>query len=135
MASLLVGAEGVTDHGFVQPKELPEFFSQHGAFIMPSRFEPWGVAIGEAAASGMPLICSSACGAALDLLRPFYNGLSFSPGDAPQLARAMAWMSDHAEQLPLMGSRSQCLARAYGADMWADRWYECFKYALENRRH
>lgn len=135
LASLLSGREGVTDHGFVQPKDLVVMFAQHGVFIMPSRFEPWGVAIGEAAASGMPLICSTACGAALDLLRPFYNGLSFSPGDVQELAYAMSWMEEHYDDLPLMGSRSQHLAEAFSAEVWADRWNDCFRYALENRRN
>lgn len=130
---LLTGVEGVTNHGFVQPRELPALFAQHGAFVMPSRFEPWGVAIGEAAASGMPLICSTACGAALDLLRPFYNGLSFCSGDTARLARAMTWIGEHSDDLPLMGRRSQCLAGAFAAEVWADRWYDCFRYALENR--
>jgi len=134
LAPLLAGGEGVTDHGFVQPKDLVGLFAQHGAFIMPSQFEPWGVAIGEAAASGMPLICSTACGAALDLLRPFYNGLSFSPGDVQELAHAMAWIEDHQAELPVMGSRSQHLAEAFSAEVWADRWNDCFRYVLEHRR-
>jgi glycosyltransferase involved in cell wall biosynthesis len=134
LAPLLKGREGVTDHGFVQPKDLVMTFAQHGAFVMPSRFEPWGVAIGEAAASGMPLICSTACGAALDLLRPFYNGLSFSPGDVQELAHAMTWIEEHYEKLPLMGSRSQQLAEAFSAQVWADRWNDCFRYVLENPR-
>lgn len=134
LAHLLAGREGITDHGFLQPNDLARMFAQHGAFIMPSRFEPWGVAIGEAAASGMPLICSTACGAALDLLRPFYNGLSFSPGDVQGLARAMGWIEEHYDELSLMGSRSQHLAEAFSAPVWADRWYDCFRYVLENRR-
>jgi glycosyltransferase involved in cell wall biosynthesis len=100
---------------------------------MASRFEPWGVAIGEAAASGMPLICSSACGAALDLVRSFYNGLSFSPGDVIELANAMTWIEAHFDELPEMGRRSQYLAGAYAAEVWADRWHDCFRYALDNR--
>lgn len=135
LAPLLAGREGVADHGFVQPADLVDMFARHGAFIMPSRFEPWGVAIGEAAASGMPLICSTACGAALDLLRPFYNGLSFSPGDVQELAHAMTWIEEHYDDLPLMGSRSQHLAEAFSAEVWADRWNDCFRYALENRRN
>jgi glycosyltransferase involved in cell wall biosynthesis len=134
LAPLLAGKEGVTDHGFLQPRDLAVLFAQHGAFIMPSQFEPWGVAIGEAAASGMPLICSTACGAASDLLRPFYNGLSFSTGDVRGLAYAMSWIETHYDYLPVMGSRSQHLAEAFSAPVWADRWNECFRYALENRR-
>jgi glycosyltransferase involved in cell wall biosynthesis len=70
----------------------------------------------------------------LDLLRPFYNGLSFSPGDVQELAHAMSWMEKNYEDLPLMGSRSQRLAEAFSAEVWADRWNDCFRYALENRR-
>jgi len=134
MQGLLSGVSGIVDHGYVQPKDLAALFAEHGAFIMPSRFEPWGVAIGEAAASGMPLICSSSCGAALELLRSFYNGLSFATDSVDQLANAMAWMEHHPDDLPSMGKRSQLLAEAYSAEIWSDRWMECFEYALR-RRH
>jgi len=44
----------VHDKGFVQPSDLPNIFAQAGVFILPSRYEPWGVVIGEALASGLP---------------------------------------------------------------------------------
>ena len=134
MEGLLKDVPGVQDFGYVEPRDLAALFAQHGAFIMPSRFEPWGVAIGEAAASGMPLICSTACGAALELLRPFFNGLSFATDDSGQLAYAMSWMEEHYQELPLMGQRSQQLAEAHSAEVWADRWADCFRFALEQRK-
>ena len=41
----IVAWEGVSDIGFVQPSELPRVFLEHGAYVIASRYEPWGVAI------------------------------------------------------------------------------------------
>ena len=43
-------------------------------FALLSRHEPWGVAVNEAAASGLPLLLSDRVGAAADLLRDGENG-------------------------------------------------------------
>lgn len=60
---------GAVERGFVQPKDLPAVMAGAAAFILPSLFEPWGVVLQEAAAAGLPLIASHACGAAVHLLR------------------------------------------------------------------
>jgi len=125
---LLQGVEGVTNIGFAQPAHLPELFAGHGAFVLPSRFEPWGVVLGEAAAAGLPVVCSSACGAAADLVRPYYNGIVVPPGDVDGLSRAMHWIHDHESELRIMGQRGQALAAAFSAQAWAVRWHN---YALE----
>lgn len=127
-AGMLNGAPGVTDAGFRQPQELPSFFAEHGAFVLASRFEPWGVVIAEAAAAGLPVICTSACGAALDIVRPYYNGVITPPQDAAALARAMRWLHEHETDARMIGERGQALAAAFAADVWAERWHN---YALE----
>jgi glycosyltransferase involved in cell wall biosynthesis len=123
---LLDGVTGVVDAGFTSPSDLPDVFSRHGAFILPSRFEPWGVVLAEAAASGLPVVCTSACGAGVELVRPYYNGLVVAPQDVAGLARAMRWIHDHEADLPIMGSRGQALAEAYSAETWATRWHNYF---------
>ena len=54
--------------------------------------------LAEAAASGLPLICTTACGAGVDLVRPVFNGLLTGPGDVEGLARAMRWMHEHEDR-------------------------------------
>ena len=127
-AGILAGVEGIVDGGFVQPAELPEVFASHGAFVLPSRFEPWGVVIAEAAAAALPIVCTSACGAAADIVRSYYNGVVVPPEDAGALARAMQWIHDNEAQLPAIGHRGQPLAAAFSADAWAERWHN---YILE----
>ena len=117
---LLAGVPGVEDRGFVQPAGLPEVFAEAGVFVLPSRLDPWGQVIVEAAAAGLPIICTQACGAAAENVRDYHNGL-LVPAEAPRaLARAMAWMHEHYGDLPRMGRESQHLASAYSAERWAD---------------
>ena len=67
--------------GFVQPEELPELARTAGAFVLPSHIEPWGVALHEFAAAGLPVIASEACGAATAFLKNGYNGYRHLPKD------------------------------------------------------
>lgn len=121
---------GVVDHGFVQPMDQPGLFARHGAFVMPSLFEPWGVAIAEAAAAGLPVICTEACAAGIDLVRSHFNGMLIPTGQVAPLAAALGWVHRQADRLPEMGRRSQTLAAPFGAEFWALRW----RSALRERR-
>lgn len=112
-------AEGIDDRGFVQPADLPAVFSEAGAFLLPSRSDAWGQAIVEAAAAGLPVICSQGCGAS-ETVKDFHNGFVVPVGDAAALARAMQWMHEHHGLLPDMGRRARQGAAAYSAQRWAD---------------
>jgi glycosyltransferase involved in cell wall biosynthesis len=131
---LLEGVPGVTNAGFVQPPDLPAVLRGHGAFVIASRFEPWGVVLAEAASSGLPIVCTSACGASVDLVRSYYSGLVVPPGDAEAFARALQWIHEHEDQLPVMGSRGRALADAYTAESWATRWYHYLRAAVQEER-
>lgn len=131
LAESLAGVSGIRDHGFVQPADQPDLFLHHGAFVLPSRYEPWGVAVAEALASGLPAICSSSCNAALALLHSYWNGIEIPPGDPRALARAMRWMHDHVAELPAMGREAAGIATAYSARQWAVRWRESLRAARD----
>lgn len=126
LAKRIQQADGVTDQGFVQPDDLINVMAEHGALVLPSRFEPWGVAVAEACAAGLPVLCSESCGSAVELVRPFHNGRTFASDDAEALTRMMCWMHDHADRLPQMGRAGQPLAAAYDAERWAERWADLF---------
>jgi glycosyltransferase involved in cell wall biosynthesis len=124
--ALLNGEPGIVDRGFLQPADQPKAMLEHGVFVLPSRYEPWGVVIGEACAAGMPVVCTEACGASVELVRSYYNGITVATEDAQALARAMLWMHEHHGDLAEMGGRGVALAAAYSAESWATRWVEMF---------
>lgn len=118
---LIQEEKGVKDKGFIQPDVLPDLFQQVSAFVLPSKKEPWGVVIQEAAASRLPLICSDACGATTHLLQNGYNGFRFESGSVEELTRCMMYMSQctHAEREE-MGNRSYGLSKQFTPDRWAE---------------
>lgn len=115
-------APGVDYRGFVQPADLPAIQAESGAFVLASRFDPWPLVISESCAAGLPVVCTTSCGSAVELVREYYNGITVAPDRAEDLARALLWVHEHHDRLPGMGARGRDLARAYGASAWADRW-------------
>lgn len=122
LAERLKGQTGIEDRGFVQPTNLQNIWKSAGAFILPSRFEPWGVALVEAAAAGLPVICTFACGSAVEIVRDGYNGLVVPENDPFALAGAMVELHQRYDELSTWGERGQQLAAPYGAEIWADSW-------------
>jgi len=133
LADLIARTEGVEDRGFVQPADLPEVFAEHGVFVLASRYEPWGVVVAEAAASGLPVVCTESVCSSLDLVRSRYNGVTVPTDDAASLARAFRWMHEHESLLPEMGDRARAFAAAYSPEMWAERLIAAVRSAMEDR--
>lgn len=106
--------------GFIQPKDLEKYIAQTGVFVLPSRFEPWGVVVHEYAASGFPLILSSAVGAKEQFLEEGKNGYSFIPTDIQSLKKAMLKIVSKTDlELMEMGTCSNRLAQTITPKKWA----------------
>jgi glycosyltransferase involved in cell wall biosynthesis len=69
--SALVEAEF---HGFATQDELPGLYQSARIFLLPSRWDPWGVVANEACAAGLPVIVSPHAGVAGELVQDGENG-------------------------------------------------------------
>lgn len=113
---------------FVQPEVLPELAKESGAFVLPSHVEPWGVALHEFAAAGLPIVASEACGAATAFLRNGYNGFRHKPKDKNDLKRALRKIIETPdEDLLKMGNASHELAQQITTETWASTLYSIGK--------
>ncbi len=112
--------EGIEYAGFVQPNELASVFSRTTTMILPSRFEPHGVVIQEAAAAGLSLLCSEAVGAGDAFIRRGLNGLVVETGSSAALAGAMVdihgWSPDRLREASIV---SRQLAAQFTPRAWA----------------
>jgi len=112
---------GLVHKGFIQPDELKEIMTTTSVFILPSKFEPWGVALHEFAAAGFPLICTSEVGASSAFLNEGENGWYIKSGDVNSIYdtfKKVIATSD--EDLVKFGKRSRELAKLCTTDMWAE---------------
>ncbi|MBD2254506.1 glycosyltransferase family 4 protein [Nostoc parmelioides] len=124
LESKLEGQPGIENRGFLQPTEMSQVWQSAGAFILPSRFDPWPLALIEAAAAGLPIICTDTCGSAVEVIRPWYNGLIIPQEDPTALAQAMLTLHQEYAELSIWGKRSQQLAAPYAANIWVRRWQQ-----------
>lgn len=79
----------VTFAGFVNQSRLPAIYGASDIFVLPSENEPWGLAVNEAMAAGLPVVISSELGCAPDLVADGVNGWTFPAGDIDRLADAL----------------------------------------------
>jgi glycosyltransferase involved in cell wall biosynthesis len=90
--------EGVIFVGSCTTADIAQLYQEHDLFVMPSRFEAFGIAFIEALAHGVPVIGRSAF-AMPEIIRPGKNGTLVHTDDPRELASAiMAILDDPAVQ-------------------------------------
>jgi glycosyltransferase involved in cell wall biosynthesis len=76
---------------------MPKFYDLCDVFVLPSDFEPWGLAINEVMNAGKALVVSDCVGCAPDLIADKHNGCIFPVGDVKALAESIQWAIANAE--------------------------------------
>ena len=106
----VVRAEGATDRVVFHPfsRHIEQFFAAADVFIFPTIYEPYGMVISEAMASGLPVITSRAAGAA-ELIDHGESGwLTVDSWNVDQIAEGLRTLASD----PNLRSRMGAAARA-----------------------
>jgi len=85
----------ITFAGFVQNDKIGALYSQHDIFILPSKYEPWGLVVEEALFRGLPVIVSDKVGSGVDMVKELKTGEIFKTGDMSDLQRAVEQVSNN----------------------------------------
>jgi glycosyltransferase involved in cell wall biosynthesis len=116
--------------GFQPPEELPRLFARADVFILPSRYDGWGVVVNQAIGAGLPVICSDAVGAGYDLVEEGVNGLRFPAGDVAALTECMERFAEDRGLAGRWGAASRAKADAWTPDRGAEKWVDVFREVL-----
>lgn len=84
--------ESIVYLGYQSSLYIHEQMKQAGFFVLPSRFEPWGVVMHEAALTGMPILCSDVIGSAPYFLVNGFNGFSFKSDNPEDLRNKLNYI-------------------------------------------
>lgn len=80
---------GVVFAGFVQPREVPDYYALADVMVFPTLGDPHGLVVDEAIAAGLPVICTTAAGDIRRRLPDGRAGYIVPPYDAAALAGRM----------------------------------------------
>lgn len=107
----LYGRKDIIVKDFMSQDDLVKLSEISGVFVLPSIYEPWALVLHEFAASGLPILCSDACGAASHLVINGYNGHTFESGNVYDLYNKMSAIIKYDDnRLYSMGTRSRELS-------------------------
>ena len=91
--------------GFRNQSELPALYDLCDLFVLPSRFEPWGLVVNEVMNAGRPVIVSDRVGAAPDLIEDGGNGFIYPSGNVDALASRLYQILESPTVRAKMGER------------------------------
>jgi len=124
---------GIADHvhmlGFQQ--DVRPVLAALDVFVLPSRWEGFGLATLEAMAAGLPVVVTNVPGSR-DLVQHEQTGLVVPPNDSDALAQAIARCLSHAELAAQLGRQARIAAGAFSVQRMVDR-YEQLYLALTRR--
>jgi glycosyltransferase involved in cell wall biosynthesis len=83
--------ESIKFLGFRNQSQMPAIYDLCDIFVLPSGFEPWGLAINEAMNASKAVIVSDQVGCACDLIVQKENGYIYPAGDISALTQALNW--------------------------------------------
>lgn len=123
---------GVEYLGFVQPSKLSLIREKAAFLVLPSFEDAWPLALVEAAHAGMGILCSTACGSSVEVVRNGWNGIKFQAGSGRDIANAMHWAEIQCRNDVPISQRSHELAQPYGASHWAIVWEQLLVQLAES---
>lgn len=117
--------------GFQAPEALPMFYREADVFVLPSRYDGWGVVVNQALGAGLPAVCSDAVGSAETLVKPGSNGAIFPAGDAAALEQVLEKLVRNPDFLRKYAADSLERGVELRPQAGAARWVEIFRKTME----
>ena len=93
--------------GFMNQTQLPNVYRASDLMVLPSEYEPFGLAVNEAMLCGCPVVVSDRVGAGDDLVRSGQNGFVFPVGNVDALATILREILPDSGRLKGLGEAAQ----------------------------
>lgn len=110
---------------FIGPTDrntLKQLYQTSSVFVLPSIEDGFGMVIGEAMASGLPVICSTHS-AAPEIITDGKHGFLFEPNNVTELAEKIRWCYEHHDEARAMGLEGQQRIRDFSWDNYGAKIY------------
>ncbi|HIK05676.1 MAG TPA: glycosyltransferase family 4 protein [Trichormus sp. M33_DOE_039] len=107
-------------------RDIPDLMKAVDFLVFPSRYEPFGLVVIEAMASGLPVITASSTGAA-DLVKPESGIVVADSDDVESLAQAMLTLSSDRHLRQTMGEAARAIATQHSWTSMAQCYVDLFE--------
>jgi len=118
--------KNVIFYGSTNRENLRELYASSSVFVLPSVEDGFGMVMGEAMASGLPVICTTNTGGP-DIITDQEHGFIIPPQNIDALAEKIAWCYNNQETCKIMGNNAQEQIKKFTWDVYGEKVYEIYK--------
>ena len=119
--------------GRLSGADLLDVYSVADVFVLPSRFEPWGLVVNEAMAAGLPVLASERVGCVDDLVRAGETGMIVPAESELALTAAMQKLFDDQALRNDMSNNASALIAGWTLEQEADTIVDCWKQMVRSQ--
>lgn len=105
--------ENIVFKPFMQMQDLIPFYKTADVFVLPTRYDIWGLVLNEAMCFGLPVIASDMCGAAKDLIKDGKNGYIVPVENEEALSDRVIELLKDDVKLEVFGNKSREIILGY----------------------
>jgi glycosyltransferase involved in cell wall biosynthesis len=117
-------------YGVASRRQMAALLNSCALFVLPSLWEPFGIAILEAMACGKAVVASN-CGGIPEIVRDNETGVLVPPGNTETLSQAITALLSDSARRQVLGEKGRAVALAeFGWDTVTNRYLQAFSMAL-----
>jgi len=116
--------------GGLAKEKVAQLMAAADVFVLPSKMESFGLALLEASAAGVPIVCSNA-GGAPEVFQDDFNALLYPPGDDDAMAQAIVHLIQDRELAKKIGANAVETAKRFTWEMAAERTLRVYEEVLQ----
>ena len=123
--------ENVIFLGELEPQEVQEWMQRASIFVSPTKYEPFGLAVLEAAKSGCALVLSE-----LETLTELWGGAAefFDPKDSDQAKEKILQLINNKELREEMSRKSQARSEEYSSEKMATAYVALYRDLINKQK-
>lgn len=130
------GIKNVYFIDFILPDELRKYYEAADIFVLPTRYDPWGLVVNEAMAAGLPVITTFACGAGTEMVRSNKTGYLYEAERTKELKEYLLTLMNCGELREKMGTEALNTAHGYTLEKMAETHIRVLERGRNNeKRH
>ncbi len=116
--------------GGLEKEKIAQLMAAADVFVLPSKMESFGLALLEASAAGVPVVCSNA-GGVPEVFQDGFNALLYPPGDDIAMAKAIIRLIQDRELAKTISANAVATSRRFTWEIAAERTLRVYEEVLQ----
>jgi len=128
-----LGVDSSRCHLFGPVSDVKQEYLKSSVFVLPSRFEGFGLVLIEAMACGVPVVSFDCENGPRSIITDGFDGFLISPFDVKAFAEKVILLMKNENLRREMGENARRSAAKYDIDIVGQQWKQLFDELMENR--